>query len=93
MTCRLISTATGCASLVAALAGCAPLDKPSVRLANPAAVACHQVGGRVVLVATPQGEQGMCHLPSGEVCDEWAFFRYQPLSGRCPPAAPEVPIK
>ena len=48
-------------------------------LANPASVACIQAGGKLEIVRTDRGEQGMCTLPSGEVCDEWEFFR-----GECP---------
>ena len=49
-------------------------------MANPAAAACTQAGGTVTIVQTDKGEQGMCTLPSGAVCDEWEFFR-----GECPP--------
>ncbi len=49
-------------------------------MANPAAAACTQAGGTFTVVRTDKGEQGMCTLPSGVVCEEWAFFR-----GECPP--------
>ena len=77
--------------LVWGMSGCAPLIKPQAQMANPAAVACVKAGGRVVISSTTAGEQGMCHLPSGEVCDEWAFFRYQPSSGKCPQAMSSEP--
>jgi hypothetical protein len=34
----------------------------------------------LTFVQSDKGEQGMCTLPSGVVCDEWEFFR-----GECPP--------
>jgi putative hemolysin len=48
-------------------------------MANPASAACTQAGGKLEMVRTDRGEQGLCTLPSGEVCDEWEFFR-----GECP---------
>jgi len=44
-------------------------------MANPAAVACLEAGGKLTKIYTDKGEQGMCTLPSGEVCEEWAFFK------------------
>ena len=49
-------------------------------MANPASAACTRAGGILTFVQSDKGEQGMCTLPSGEVCDEWEFFR-----GECPP--------
>ena len=57
------------------MSGCAPGSSPRVGVANPASVACVKAGGRLVIVSTQDGEQGMCQLPSGEVCDEWVFYR------------------
>ena len=48
-------------------------------MANPASAACTRAGGTLTFVQSDKGEQGMCTLPSGVVCDEWAFFR-----GECP---------
>jgi hypothetical protein len=56
-------------------------------MSNPAAAACTRAGGTPSFVQTDKGEQGMCSLPSGLVCEEWAFFR-----GECV-AAPSVPLK
>ncbi|MGI9134248.1 MAG: putative hemolysin [Rhodoferax sp.] len=52
---------------------------------NPASVHCEKVGGTVITLRKPDGEVGMCRLPSGSVCGEWALFR-----GECPtpPTAP-----
>jgi len=44
-------------------------------MANPAAVACLEAGGKLTKIYTDKGEQGMCTLPSGEVCEEWAFYK------------------
>jgi hypothetical protein len=49
-------------------------------MSNPAAAACTRAGGTPSFVQTDKGEQGLCTLPSGVVCEEWAFFR-----GECPP--------
>ncbi len=73
--CPFIATTTGCACLAVVLSGCASGGSPRVGVANPASVACVKAGGRLVIASTQQGEQGMCHLPSGEICDEWVFYR------------------
>jgi len=44
-------------------------------MSNPAAAACTRAGGTPSFVQTDKGEQGMCTLPSGVVCEEWVFFR------------------
>ena len=49
-------------------------------MANPASVACVRQGGRLAIVRGPDGgEAGMCTLPDGRMCEEWALFR-----GECP---------
>jgi len=48
-------------------------------MANPAAVACASAGGTSVKTYTDKGEQSWCKWPSGQVCEEWAFFK-----GECP---------
>ena len=48
-------------------------------MANPASAACIRAGGTLTFVQSDKGEQGMCTLPTGVVCDEWEFFR-----GECP---------
>ena len=62
-----------------ALAGCSPNggEPPAPQtLANPASVHCIDVGGRLEFIKDAQGGTiGMCHLPSGKVCEEWALFR------------------
>ena len=44
-------------------------------MANPASAACTQAGGQLSTVQTAQGETKLCTLPSGVVCEEWAFFK------------------
>jgi len=44
-------------------------------IANPASVFCIEQGGSLELVEDEQGVSGMCTLPNGEVCEEWALFR------------------
>lgn len=53
--------------------------EPSVGLPNPASALCLEAGGQLEAVVTPAGESANCVFPSGESCDEWAFFR-----GECP---------
>jgi putative hemolysin len=48
---------------------------PQPQLPNPASVYCQQQGGMLDIVDTPQGMRGMCTLPSGQRCEEWAYFR------------------
>ena len=87
----------------AALSACAwpkapvaPQAAPSparVGLANPAAVACVQAGGRSQIERSAAGERGICLLPGGLRCDEWAWFRKE--AGACcttsaPPAGSDI---
>lgn len=54
-----------------------------VGLANPATLACQRAGGSVVNQRMADGaERGLCRFDSGQVCDQWAFFR-----GECRPTA------
>ena len=46
---------------------------------NPASANCVAKGGKVETVKSPTGEAGVCVLPDGTRCDEWAFYR-----GECP---------
>jgi len=51
-------------------------NQPSNGLANPASVNCETNGGSLEIVTDENGGQfGMCALPDGNVCEEWAFFR------------------
>jgi len=69
--------ATLCA-LVLSTSACTPSEsatKPATEIANPASVNCINAGGKLTIQRTPQGEFGMCQLPSGKVCEEWTLFR------------------
>lgn len=46
-----------------------------VQIANPASVNCTDAGGTLEIVNEESGQVGYCHLSSGLVCEEWAFFR------------------
>mgnify|MGYP001184967674 CR=1 FL=1 len=48
----------------------------SSQLANPASSYCVEQGGSLEIVTQPDGGQiGMCTLPNGNVCEEWAYYR------------------
>lgn len=75
---RLSPTILPCAAALA-LAGCAetgtPAGTPSVGLANPASQYCVSVGGTLEIRDEPDGQAGYCHLPDGQVVEEWTLFR------------------
>lgn len=51
-------------------------DLEIVHLANPASVYCGEQGGTLEIKSDRHAAQyGLCHLPDGSVCEEWAFFR------------------
>lgn len=55
--------------------GACPTEPASAQIANPASTNCIDKGGTLKIVDSPQGQYGMCTLPNGNVCEEWAFFR------------------
>jgi len=58
------------------LAGCKKEDRSATGIANPASVHCIQQGGRLEIRTGPDGGQfGVCVLPDGSECEEWAYFR------------------
>ena len=64
--------------------GAAPAAKAG--MANPASVHCEKLGGKLDIRTSKDGGQyGMCSLPDGRVCEEWALFR----DGQCK-AGPEA---
>jgi len=93
------------AALALSLPGCTSQNYPSAGtgtvaqnnnnaaqgIANPASTNCISKGGTLSIVAETGGERGVCTLPGGVVCDEWAYFR-----GECPlktgPASDEITI-
>ena len=73
-----------CAPLAASLtllAACAqttsdaPAPAQAVGMANPASVHCGKIGGVSEIRTGPAGQYGMCKLPDGKVCEEWALYR------------------
>lgn len=54
-------------------------ETPGVGMANPASVHCGRQGGRTEIRRGEAGEYGVCVLPDGRQCEEWALFR----DGRC----------
>jgi putative hemolysin len=65
----------------AALANCARDGTPALgttkaSLANPASEHCVKSGGRLEIRKDKAGnEYGVCLMPDGRVCEEWALFR------------------
>lgn len=78
-----------------ALTACAPLSPtpepaatgtPEANLPNPASVHCREMGNTLDIRTEADGSQhGVCVLPDGTECDEWAYFREE-----CGPATPAV---
>ncbi|MGO1001972.1 putative hemolysin [Lysobacter sp. CA196] len=76
-------------SAVMVLAACAtPTEAPTadnaatdmtpakVGMPNPASVHCKELGGTLEIRTGKDGGQfGVCTLPDGKVCEEWALFR------------------
>jgi putative hemolysin len=59
-----------------AAAGTTPAVTTSPALANPAAVFCEGKNYKSVIRRNPDGsEYGVCIFPSGNECDEWAFYQ------------------
>lgn len=77
-----------CAALLASPAAGANDSNASQspQLANPASVNCIEKGGKTRIVERPGGQVGMCDLPDGTTCEEWALFR-----GKCPAPTPRQP--
>ncbi|MDE2071621.1 MAG: DUF333 domain-containing protein [Patescibacteria group bacterium] len=48
----------------------------NAQIANPASVNCvTTLGGQLEIKDTAEGAVGICHLPDGRKCEEWALFR------------------
>jgi len=67
------------AACLAVVSGCSTHDtgaeKPGTGLANPASEFCAQQGGRVEIRDGAEGQTGFCHLPDGQVIEEWEYYR------------------
>jgi len=51
------------------------LQGDGMGIANPASTHCVEIGGTLEIVDGAEGQSGLCHLPDGRVCEEWALFR------------------
>ncbi|KQW73286.1 hypothetical protein ASE17_10160 [Phenylobacterium sp. Root77] len=65
---------------LALLGACAqaPSSAPpgqAVGMANPASAHCGALGGVSEIRSGPGGQYGVCKLPDGKVCEEWALYR------------------
>ncbi|MBS1051773.1 DUF333 domain-containing protein [Gluconobacter japonicus] len=69
----------GCAFLLVTACAASPNQKTPehriIGMPNPASASCIKQGGTLEIVNGPTGQSGMCHLPSGQTCEEWALFR------------------
>jgi len=54
-----------------------------VQMANPASQKCVEDNGTLEILDRPDGQVGVCHLPGGGVCEEWAYFRGECAKGDC----------
>jgi uncharacterized protein len=77
----IIAATALCAWLLSSCTSDTPAapPKPTIGRANPASVNCIQRGGTLQIVEVSGGQAGICRLPNGTQCDEWALLR-----GECP---------
>ena len=54
---------------------CENASTDGVGIANPASTNCIDNNGTLSIVDANGGQVGMCTLPGGKVCEEWAYFR------------------
>ena len=63
----------------------------SAWMPNPASAYCEEQGGRIEIRTTADGDQyGVCILPDGSECEEWAFYRNECTPGGKTGKAPEL---
>ncbi|RTR34480.1 putative hemolysin [Shewanella atlantica] len=61
--------------IILALAACSIHEEAGMaNMSNPASDYCIAQGGVLEIVTGPDGQQGICTLPSGEVVEEWALY-------------------
>lgn len=57
-----------------------PQQSKLIGMANPASVHCVDAGGKLeIRTGSSGGQYGVCHMPDGNSCEEWSFFR----TGQC----------
>lgn len=47
---------------------------PNLGMPNPASQYCVEQGGRLLIKNEKNGQVGYCHLPNGQVIEEWSLF-------------------
>jgi hypothetical protein len=55
------------------------------KIGNPASQNCLKSGGKWTAEEGPAGQYGVCTMPDGKACEEWALYR-----GECPEAGVDV---
>lgn len=68
------------AALTAFMAGCSTTQQTEttpekIGMANPASQYCVEQKGKLEIRDEANGQVGYCHLPNGQVVEEWALFR------------------
>ena len=87
----LKNSALGCTLLLVAACASSSPTKPAhagIGMPNPASVSCIKQGGTLEIVTGPAGQSGMCHLPSGQTCEEWALYRDHRCQSTVQPTKP-----
>lgn len=65
----------GTASLTACTTLAQTDEPPAVGMANPASVFCLEQGGKLIPKKDKNGgEYALCHLPDGQIIEEWIYF-------------------
>jgi putative hemolysin len=83
----ILMALTACTTLQVQVPQPAATGIPPANMPNPASVYCEQQGNKLEIRTAADGSQsGVCVLPDGSICDEWAYFRAE-----CGPAAQESP--
>ncbi|WP_378949700.1 DUF333 domain-containing protein [Mesorhizobium sp. ANAO-SY3R2] len=73
---QLVQTATGLSALSFVMIGAGAAPKEPIGMPNPASAHCAKIGGRSEIARDAVGNAtGYCHMPDGQVCEEWALFR------------------
>lgn len=66
--------------IISSLAACSTVHNkdthaPKLGAANPASEYCINQGGKLEIRNEVNGQVGYCHLPNGQIIEEWKFFR------------------
>jgi putative hemolysin len=81
------------------LASCAAQSQPAApptslaQIANPASTFCIEKGGKLNIITDASGGQiGICVMPDGSQCEEWAFFRGECVPGKASTATARLTL-